>query len=60
MNKLKITQKKSIIGKTKRQIRTLESLGLGKIGRSNVLVESPQMMGMIKKVEFMLNIEKVK
>lgn len=58
MGKLKITQVKSSIKRPKDQKRTLEALGLKKLNRTREVEESPAVLGMIKKVEHLLKIEK--
>ena len=56
---LKITLKKSIIGRNQRQRKTIEALGLKKIGQSVVHDDTPQIRGMIHKTDFMLDVEEV-
>ena len=50
MPKVKVTQKKSSIDRSKRQKATLTALGLRKINHSVVHELTPQIEGMIKKV----------
>ena len=57
MAKIKIRQVKSKIGATKRQKATLEALGLKKINATVEKETSPQVMGMIAKVNHLINIE---
>ena len=59
MKKVKITQVKSKIGRTPKQKKTLEGLGLRRIGQSRVHTLNPQIQGMINKVDFLVNIEEV-
>lgn len=56
---LKITLKKSIIGRNQKQRATIEALGLKKIGQTIVHDDTPQIRGMIHKTDFMLNVEEV-
>ena len=56
---LKITLKKSIIGRNQRQRKTIEALGLKKIGQTVVHDDTPQIRGMIHKPDFMLDVEEV-
>ena len=56
---LKITLKKSIIGRNQRQRKTIEALGLKKIGQTVVHDDTPQICGMIHKTDFMLDVEEV-
>lgn len=58
MAKLKITQVKSAIKRPERQKRTLRALGITKMNQTVELEETPQILGMIKKVEHMLSVEK--
>ena len=60
MEKVKIVQIKSKIGRPKDQKRTLEALGLKKI---NGVVEhnaTPQIIGMINKVKHLIKVDEVK
>ena len=59
MKKVKVTQVKSKIGRTPKQKKTLEGLGLRRIGQSRVHTLNPQIQGMISKVDFLVNIEEV-
>ncbi len=58
MSKIKVTQVKSAIDRSKRQKATLIALGLKKISQSRELEATPQVMGMIKKVEHLVITEK--
>ena len=60
MKKIKIKQVKSGIGRTLRQKRTLEALGLRKINGVAEHTENEQINGMIKKVLHLVTVEKVK
>ena len=57
MTRLKITQTRSQIGQTERHRGTLRALGLGKIGRSVERDESPQVLGMLRKVRHLVKVE---
>lgn len=57
MNKVKITQVKSVIDRSKRQKATMIALGLKKMNQSVEHNCTPQVMGMIKKVEHLLKVE---
>jgi len=59
MAKLKITQTRSKIGQTERHRGTLRALGLGKIGRSVEREDSPDTLGMLRKVRHLVRIEDV-
>ena len=57
--KIKITQIKSSIGSVKKTIGTLRGLGLKKIQSTSILIETPEVLGMIKKVQHLVKTEKV-
>ncbi|MBB6624984.1 50S ribosomal protein L30 [Clostridium gasigenes] len=59
MAKIKITLVKSLIGRKKNHIATANALGLKKIGKTIEHEDSPQIKGMIKKVDYLLKIEEV-
>jgi len=59
MAKLKITLKKSLIGRPETQRRTVRSLGLRKINSVSVLPDDPTIRGQIHKVEHLVAVEKV-
>ena len=57
MEKIKITQIKSPINRTKKQKLTLLALGLRKIGMSVEHDRTPNILGMIKKVNHLITVE---
>ena len=57
--KLKITQVRSIIDRIENQKRTIKALGLGRPHYSVVLKDTPQIRGMIRKVEHLVKVEEV-
>ena len=57
MGSLKVTQTRSAIGSKPKQRGTLRALGLGRIGRSNVLPDTPDIRGQISKVPHLINVE---
>jgi large subunit ribosomal protein L30 len=59
MGKIKVTQVKSTIDRSKRQKDTIKALGLRKMHQSVVHEESPQILGMINKVNHLVEVEKV-
>ena len=59
MAKYRITQVKSMIGSNKRQKRTLEALGIKRMNNPVEVGDSPQIKGMIKKVEHLLTVEEI-
>ena len=60
MAKIKITLVRSRIGSDKRQIATLNALGLGKVNSGVEHETSPQIMGMVAKVQHLVRVEEVK
>lgn len=60
MSTLKITQIKSTIDRIENQKRTMEALGLGKINRSVIKNDTPQIRGMLTKVNHLVKVEEVK
>ncbi len=57
MAKLKITQTRSAIGQTRRHRGTLRALGLGRIGRTVEREDSPQTLGMLRRVRHLVRTE---
>lgn len=54
---IKITQMGSCIGRIQKQEATLRGLGLGKRHRSRVLVDTPEVRGMIEAVKHLVVVE---
>ena len=59
VQKIKVTQIRSIIGAQKNQIDSLRGLGLRKINSNSVLKNTPEIRGMIRKVNHLVRIESV-
>ncbi len=59
MAKIKITKTRSTIGQSVRVERNLEALGLRKINSSNVVEETPQIKGILRKVNHLVKIENI-
>jgi large subunit ribosomal protein L30 len=57
--KVQITQKRSTIKRPETQIRTIQSLGLGKINRTVEHELTPQIAGMIKKVNHLITVKEL-
>lgn len=55
MGKIKVTQVKSAIKKPQNQKRILEALGLRKIGHVVEHNDSPEILGMINKVQHLVS-----
>jgi large subunit ribosomal protein L30 len=56
---LKVTQVRSAIGAKPKQRSTLRSLGLRRIGHSNVLPDRPEIRGMLAKVPHLVTVSDV-
>lgn len=59
MGKVKITQVKSTIDRPKRQKLTMESLGIRKMHQTVVHEATPQILGMIARVQHLVVVEDV-
>jgi large subunit ribosomal protein L30 len=57
MKKIKITQVKSAIDRPESQKLTLQALGLRKMNASREVEATPQILGMVRKVEHLLKVE---
>jgi len=54
--KIKVKQKKSIIGRTEKQRRTVQALGLRKIGQVVEQEDNEKIRGMINKVSHIVEV----
>lgn len=59
MAKVQITQTRSLIKRPERQVRTIKALGLGKINRTVEVELTPQIQGMIRKVNHLITVKGV-
>jgi len=57
MARIKITQIKSGIDRSERQKLTLQALGLNKLNASREVEATPQILGMVKKVNHLIKVE---
>jgi large subunit ribosomal protein L30 len=57
MKKIKITLIKSPIDRPERQKLTLQALGLNKTNSSKEVEATPQILGMVRKVEHLVKVE---
>ncbi len=57
MAKIKVTKVRSAINRSQHQKRTLEALGLRKIGQTVEHEDTPSILGMIKKVNHLVSVE---
>tara|TARA_B100000029_G_C17524568_1_gene941204 strand:+ start:1338 stop:1535 length:198 start_codon:yes stop_codon:yes gene_type:complete len=60
LKKVTITQVKSIISQTSRQKKTISALGLGKINKTVEKILTPQVKGMISKVNHLIKVNEIK
>jgi len=60
MGKIKVTQVRSAIGRTARQKKTLVALGLTKMHQTVELEGTPQVMGMVRKINHLVKVEETK
>lgn len=59
MKKIKITQVKSGIDRPERQKLTLKALGLNKMNATKEVEATPQVLGMIRKVTHLVEVEEI-
>jgi large subunit ribosomal protein L30 len=57
---LKVILKKSVIKSTKAQRETIRGLGLRKINSFRFLNDTPEVRGMIRKVDHLVDVEEIK
>jgi large subunit ribosomal protein L30 len=57
MSTVRVTQRKSRNGCDKRQLATLRSLGLRRIGHTVEVSDSPQIRGMLHKVRHLVEVQ---
>lgn len=57
MSTIKITQVRSTIRRSPDQKRTIEALGLGRVGQTIECEDTPQIRGMVSKVLHLLRVE---
>jgi len=56
---IKIALRKSLIGRTEKQRRIVKGLGLRKVHSEVMKERSPEIMGMINKIDFLLEVTEV-
>lgn len=59
MKKIKVTQIKSVIDRSERQKRTMVALGLKKLNASVEVEATPQILGMVNKVNHLIKVEEL-
>lgn len=57
MGKIKVTQTRSYIKRPENQKRTLKALGLKKIGQTVEHDDTPNILGMVNKVNHLVSVE---
>ena len=57
MAKLKITQVRSVLGRGSKQEGTIRALGLRRMGQTVVKEDRPEIRGMIRAVEHLVEVE---
>ena len=57
MATLRITQVKSSVGSSKKQLETLKTLGLGKIGRSTEREDHATVRGLVHSVQHLVKVD---
>ena len=55
--RIKVTQVRSGIGSKPKHRGTLRALGLGRIGKSNLLPDRPEIRGMVARVPHLVEVE---
>lgn len=56
MKKIQVTQVKSVIDRPKRQKRTMVALGLNKMNATVEVEATPQILGMVRKVNHLIKV----
>ncbi|MBM4271481.1 MAG: 50S ribosomal protein L30 [Deltaproteobacteria bacterium] len=56
---LKVTQLKSYIGRPKKQREVLRGMGLGKVNKTVLLQDTPEIRGMVRKVSHLVSAEEL-
>lgn len=59
MKRIRIQQIRSWIGKPIDQKRTLKALGLGRLNRTVEHDATPQIIGMVRKVAYLVKVEEI-
>jgi large subunit ribosomal protein L30 len=59
MAKVQITQSRSDIKRPERQQKTLRALGLGKVNKSVEVEYTPQIKGMVQKVNHLVSVKEI-
>lgn len=57
--KLRITLKKSLIGRIPKHRATAKGLGLTKINKTVILLDTPSIRGMVNKINYLVAVEEL-
>jgi len=60
MAKVRITQTRSTIKRPETQLRTIQSLGLGRLNKFVEVEYTPQIQGMVRKVGHLVSVTEIK
>ena len=60
VKKIRVTQVRSIIGQIPNHRKTIDALGLKRIGHTREFVATPQILGMLTKVNHLVSWEELK
>ncbi|MEZ4804807.1 MAG: 50S ribosomal protein L30 [Bacteroidia bacterium] len=59
MSKIRVTKVRSTIGQSERVVKNMEALGLKRMNSFNELDFTPQVQGMIRKVNHLIKVENI-
>jgi large subunit ribosomal protein L30 len=59
MSKIRVTKVRSTIGQSERVVKNMEALGLKRMNSINELDLTPQIQGMIRKVNHLIKVENI-
>ena len=59
MAKIKVTLRRGMAGKIKKNKKIVAALGLKRIGDEKIFENNPAIAGMIKKVSYLLTVEEI-
>lgn len=59
MAKIRVTQVKSVIDRSERQKKTMIALGLKKLNQAVEVEATPQIIGMVRKVNHLVAVENI-
>lgn len=59
MARIRVTKLRSTIGQSERVEKNMEALGLKKINSSNEMEATPQIIGIIRKVNHLIKVENI-